>query len=185
MATRAQHIRSTLATVTRLDAQWRVNLAGRDNLDVYLPWMPFSWPDFIALVAEALPDTPGDRFLDIGAGVGTKMTLARELFGLDVHGVERVPEYVAQARSQGLEVTEADALAWDGYGEFDLIFFNRPFFDVARQADLERRVWAAMKPGAVVIGANLLYPPPSSWYLILDDSEVRRWIMAKVEAETG
>jgi trans-aconitate methyltransferase len=179
MTARTQQIRSMISTTVALDHEWMTRPAGRDEPTLYLPWMPFSWPDFVALVAEALPETTGDRFLDIGCGIGTKMMLAEEIFGLNVQGVERVPEYVKEARQHGLVVAEADVLGWDGYNEFDLVFFNRPFYDQARQRELEQRVWANMKSGAVVIGVNLIDPPPSSWYLILDDHEVRRWIMQK------
>lgn len=179
MTARTQQVRSMIATVTALDAEWRKSAAGRDNLPVYLPWMPFPAYDFVALVTEALPETYGDRFLDIGAGIGTKMLLAEEIFGLDVRGVERVPEYVKQARERGLVIAEANALGWDGYGDYDLIFFNRPFYDTDQQAQLEQQVWEDMKSGAVVIAANLLSPPPRSWFPVLDDGEVRRWIMQK------
>lgn len=170
--------RSTIAVVKELDEEWRRRDAGRDDLATYLPWMPFSWPEFIALVAEALPETTGDKFLDVGSGPGSKMMLAEAIFGLDVHGVERVPEYVKAARQRGLQVDEADAFGWDGYGDYDLVFFNRPFHDELRQRELEQQVFRDMKPGAVVIAVNLIVPP-SSWYLILDDGEVRRWIYQK------
>lgn len=179
MTARTQQIRSMISTVITLEREWMTRPAGRDDLARYLPWMPFSWPDFVALVAEALPETTGDRFLDVGCGIGTKLLLAEEIFGLDVRGVERVPEFVKEARQCGLIVAEADALGWDGYGEFDIVFFNRPFHDNDVQAQLEQQVWADMKSGAVVIAVNLIAPPPASWYLILDDSEVRRWIMQK------
>jgi trans-aconitate methyltransferase len=180
VSSRTSQIRNMIGTTIGLDREWMGRTAiGRDDPARYLPWMPFSWPDFIALVSEALPETTGDKFLDIGAGVGTKMMLAEEIFGLDVQGIERVSEYVKEARSRGLTIIEADALGWDGYGDFDIIFFNRPFFNQEMQAELEKQVWTDMKPGAVVVGVNLLVPPPAPWYLILDDSEVRRWVMQK------
>ena len=169
-----------ISTVVTLDREWMGRTSiGRDMPETYLPWMPFSWPDFIALVAEALPEITGDKFLDVGCGVGTKMMLAEEIFDLDVHGIERVPEYVKEARGRGLTVTEADARGWNGYGDYDIIFFNRPFFSQEMQAELEQQVWDDMKPGAVIIGVNLLAPPPASWHPILDDGEVRRWVLQK------
>lgn len=180
MTAQAQRVRSVIETAISLDREWmgRTDI-GRDRPEAYLPWMPFSIPDFIALLAEALPETTGDRFLDIGCGIGTKMMLTEEIFGLEVQGIERVPEYAKEARSRGLAITEADARGWDGYGDFDIIFFNRPFFNQEMQAELEHQVWTDMKPGAVVVGVNLLVPPPASWYPILDDSEVRRWVLQK------
>ena len=177
--TQATQVKAAIGTVIALEARWAADRsAGRDDLATYTPWMPFSWPAFIALVAEALPEVPGDRFLEVGCGIGTKMMLAEAVFGLDVHGVERVPEYVKAAREQGLSVDEDDALAWEGYGDYDLVFLNRAFSDQGKELQLEATVYDSMKPGAVVIAANVL-APPASWYLVLDDGEVRRWIYQK------
>ena len=179
MTSRTDQVRAMISTASAMDSQWLGRVPNRGEMNTYLGWMPFSWPDFVALVAEALPEVTGDRFLDIGCGVGSKMLLAEEIFGLNVRGVERVPEYVKEARQRGLIVTEADALGWDGYGEYDLVFFNRPFYDQDLQGQLEAQVWADMKPGAVAIGVNLISPPPQSWYPVLNDGEVRRWISQK------
>lgn len=168
-----------ITTVLKLESQWRSSPAGRDDLKTYTPYMPFPWPDFIALTAEALPEVTGERFLEIGCGIGTKMMLADVVFGLNAFGIERVPEFAAEAQQHGLAVVTADALGWDQYGDFDLLFFNRVFSDGYKEAELERQVWAGMKSGAVVIAANLLAPPPVSWYPVLDDGEVRRWIAQK------
>lgn len=179
MANQAQLVRAVIGAASALDAEWRASPAGRDDLESYLPYMPFSWPDFIALVAEALPETTGDLFLDIGCGPGSKMLLAEAVFGLTVRGIERVSEYVAAARARGLVVAEVNALDWGGYGHHDLVFFNRVFADQALEAQLEEQIWKALRPGAVVIAVNMVAPPPLDWWLVLDDSEVRRWIVRK------
>lgn len=130
----------------------------------------------------------GNVVMTGNCGIGTRMLVARELYGLEVHGIDRVPEYVAQAREllptgvPGVtaEVAEvADALGWDGYGKYDLVWFNRVFSDRDLQRRLEYQVWTAMRPGAVVIAANLESPPPANWWPVLDDREVRRWIAQK------
>jgi predicted O-methyltransferase YrrM len=145
----------------------------------FLPWMPFSWPEFIAMIAEAVPELGGHRFLDVGAGIGTRMLLAREIFGLDVHGIERVEAYASVAGDQlGLTVDVTDALDYKGYGGFDLIWINRPVRDRELERQLESKIWSDMAPGAVVAFANIEAPPPN-WYLIFDDWEVRRGIWQK------
>lgn len=182
----AQRLRELITDVMRLDREWMSRPDGRDNAQC-TPWMPFPLFDFIALVAEALPETTGSAFLEVGCGIGTRMLVAHELYGLDCHGIDRVPEYVAQVSKRlpgapgGPAVTAevADALSWEGYGDYDLVWFNRPFNDAALQRQLEARVWEAMRPGAVVIAANLLSPPPGGWWPVLDDPEVRRWIRQK------
>lgn len=184
---RAEQLATVLRTAQQLEREWqgKVPHAGDER---HTPWMPFCIPDFVALMAEALPDMqPGAcRFLEIGAGIGTKMVIARELFGLDVSGIERTDEYAAAARTAGLDVQTADALAWDGYGKADLIWFNRPFRDPAAQASLEALVWDQASPGTVIICANLEGRPPMSWYPVLDawDSE-RRGIWQKPFAAAG
>lgn len=174
-------IRDLLRETEELDRGWQRNAAGRDNPD-YTPWMPFPVYDFIALVAEALPalpDSAGDNFLEIGCGPGTRMRLASAIYGLNAHGIDRVPEYVDEARKLGLSAEVADALTWDGYRKADVIWFNRPIRDQELERQLEIRVWEEMAPGAVVICANLEFPPPLSWWPVLDDREVRRWIAQK------
>lgn len=146
------------------------------------PWIPFPWPDFVALVAEALPEAAsGTLFLEIGCGIGTRMLLAQEIFGLDVTGIDAVPELVstAQTRMSLPNAILADAREFEHYGKYDLIWFNRPLRDAADQLKLEEHVWEAVKPGAVVICANLEGQPPANWWLVLDDMEVRRGIWQK------
>jgi SAM-dependent methyltransferase len=146
---------------------------------LYAPWMPFNIPAFMDLLFEAFSEAPGNRFLGIGCGIGTKEMLAREFYSLDVFGIERVPEYVEQARKLDVDVDEADADGWYNYGAFDLVWFNRVFRDPGRQQHLEDLVWRDMAPGAVVMIAHLEHPPPQNWILILDDLERRRGIWMK------
>lgn len=175
---RAGALRVALREAARLDREWMRSPAGRDDARS-TPWMPFPVYDFLALVAEALPESTGDRFLEVGCGIGTRMMLARDVFGLDVRGFDRVPEYVAQAQQLGCPAEVADALGYEGYGKADILWFNRPFSDKDTQRRLERQVWADMASGAVVICANLQLPPPVDWWPVLDDHEVRRWIVQK------
>ena len=176
--TKPGDIRAAIHEAQELDAQWIRHPAGRDDRRS-TPWMPFPLFDYIALLAEAMPVTEGDRFLEIGCGVGSKMLVARELFGLDVHGFDRVPAYIQQARNLGLDAVEADALGYDGYGKYDIVWFNRPFRDAKLEFQLEQEVWDSVAPGAVVIGANLEALPPPTWMTVLDDFEVRRGIWWK------
>jgi trans-aconitate methyltransferase len=176
--TTAGRARAALRDAALFDTQWMASAAGHDDVK-RTPWMPFPLHDFIALVAEALPESTGDTFLEVGCGPGTRMRLARDIFGLEVTGIDRVPEYVDAALQQGLDAEVADALGWDGYGKFDIVWFNRPFRDPALQRQLEAQVWNDVRPGAVVICANLESPPPRTWWPVLDDREVRRWIAQK------
>ena len=175
---RSEVIRDALSTAAELDRQWMTPESGRDDPRC-TPWMPFPVHDFIALVAEALPETSGDRFLEIGCGIGTRMLVAQAVFGLEVSGIERVPEYARAAAELGLDVQVTDALGWGGYSKPDLIWFNRPFRDPVQQRQLEMQVWQDAAPDTVIICANLENTPPPDWWLVLDDREVRRWIVRK------
>lgn len=186
MAGRAEHIASIMRICRNLDRDWQKRSANPDE-ERYTPWMPFELSEFIRMLAEALPEAlddtlAGDKFLDIGCGPGSKMLAAREIFGLDVHGIEISAEMAAAARTMGLDVDTADALAFAGYGDYGIIWFNRPFRDPVQQAELEAVVWEQMAPGAVVMCANLEDRPPSSWFIILDDWEARRGIWFKPHA---
>lgn len=151
----------------------------------YTPWMPFSTPAFIALLAEALAEadvTPRTRrdlvFLDIGCGPGPKMLVARDLFGLDAHGFDRREEYVKAACSLGLDAKTADAETFEHYGAADVLWANRVARDGQIQARIEQKMLRDMKPGATVIMANYEVVPPG-WYPILEDAETRRGIWQK------
>ncbi len=172
------YLREMIRQATQLERDWLGRVAETDRR--YTPWMPFSLPQYVALLAEALPEAPGDRFLEIGSGPGSKMLIARELFGLEVHGIEFNPEYAREAVSLGLHVMTGDAADFGDYHRYDLIWFHRPFRDPDSQAALEKRVWDDMAPGAVVITANLEGPPPPDrFHIILDDQEIRRGIYMK------
>jgi len=184
-ASRPEELGALVRTAGQMEQAWlnRVPHAGDAR---YTPWMPFSIPAYIAMVTEALPEIRGDRFLEIGSGIGTKLLLAREFCGFSVLGIERTAEYAAVAGSMGLETKTADALDWAGYDEADLTWFNRVFRDLSAETALEAKVWAETAPGAVIMCANLESRPPMTWYPVLDswDSE-RRGIWQKPFAPAG
>lgn len=172
--------RAAIQHAKQLDLEWQKRHdVGRDDQRM-LPWMPHSWPEYIALLAEAMPELTGRRFLEIGCGPGTRMLLARELFGLDVFGFDRVPEYVAAVEHEfGYDVICEDALEYKNYGEFDFIWFNRPIRDQKLQGQLEAKVWDEMAHGALVGCAHLDNRPPQHWYPVIDDWEIKRGVWQK------
>lgn len=187
MNSRAEAVAATMRRAVQLDQQWQRKVPEDDRR--YTPWMPFSTPAFVALLAEAMPEAQpagGDiRFLDIGCGPGSKMLIARDLFGLDATGFDRVPEYVAAARSLGLDAHDADAGHYAAYGRFQVIWFNRVARDAAIQARIEAKIWRDAADGTLVICANLEDRPPSSWFPVLDDWDDRRGIWVKPGVPAG
>jgi tRNA1(Val) A37 N6-methylase TrmN6 len=99
------------------------------------------------LLAAATAARPGDRVVDLGAGIGTAgLALAKRIVGLDLTMVEIDPELAALARANAaanaiaadaivLDVT-ADAHAFAANGltpdSADIVLMNPPFNDPAR-----------------------------------------------------
>lgn len=188
MASRALAVAAAMDRALALDVQWQRKVPETDRR--YTPFMPFSKPALVALIAEALPAvTPvnGDiRFLAIGCGPGSDLIIARDIFGMDALGFDRVPEYVAATRSLGLKADDADAEHYRGYRWPQLTWFNRVARDPEIQERIEARVWHDTAPGTVVIGANLEAPPPGQAFrVVLDDWEIRRGIWLKAGPAAG
>lgn len=173
-------IRELLTEVRQIERRWQKQVDIGDE-KLFAPWMPADIAQFLVLLIEAIEEAPGNSFLEVGCGPGTKMLLARELFGLDVTGFDRVPEYVVAAKELGLNVAECDAFDFQAYNKFDIVFFNRPFRDPETQRDLERLIYSRVRRGSVVICMNLETQPPSSKYLVVtDDWESRRGVWLRL-----
>jgi hypothetical protein len=183
---RSLTIAGTLARASQLDRDWQRKVPEDDRR--YIPWVPFSLPAFVSMLAEAVKGlaeygVPGGsrdlRFFEVGCGPGPKMLVARDLFGLDVRGIDRNDEYVAAARSLGLPADVADATTYGNYGWAHVTWFNQVARDPGIQRAAEAAVWRGAQPGSVVMCANLEDRPPSSWLPVLDDWEARRGIWRK------
>ena len=177
---RAAEIQRALRLASEIERKWEP--AGQDaggNADIrpwqpvreltgedrYSPWVPYGIPGFLrlALIALEAADPGNLRFLEVGCGPGTKMMLARDILGLDVHGIERDQAYAAQWEALGIQAEMTDAMTWDGYGNYGLVWVNRPLRSQVMEAGLEAIVRSGMAPGAVLAGANLVTRPPPSW----------------------
>lgn len=173
-------VRDLLTEVRQIERKWQKQADIGDE-KMFTGWMPSDVAQYLVLLIEAIAEAPGKSFLEIGCGPGTKMMLARDLFGLDVTGFDRVPEYVTAAQQQGLNVADCDAFDFQAYGKFDIVFFNRPFRDRPTQAKLEHLVYSKIRRGSVVICMNLETQPPGSKYLVVtDDWESRRGVWLKL-----
>ncbi len=97
-------------------------------------------------------------FLDVGCGIGTKVVLAEgSLRYARCYGLEFDPAYVAVAKTlipyRPDAIIQADALKYDGYGIFDIIYMYRPLCNRELQEKLEVWVCNQAKPGAVIVCA--------------------------------
>lgn len=177
-AGRLQQAVHAIEQAQRLESAASHDMQGRltDPASRNTPWMPFNLFDFAALLMEALPLIPDEgRFLDVGAGPGSKMLIARDLFGLDTFGIEILDPLVAIALGAGLPVQAADADDYAGYEKADAVWLNRPMRDRDAEQFLEERIYREMAPGAVLLVANTETRPPSPWIIINDSwDDLRR-----------
>jgi SAM-dependent methyltransferase len=170
----AELTRGVVRLVQETEHTW---LKQGDPASAMLPWMPFQPAEFCSILFECVPEMKGSRFLDVGCGPGTKLLLARHFFGLRPDGIEVNPELAAVARVYaGLLHTGDALLAPDGfYADYDLIWMYRPFRDRQLEQQLEDRVMAEMKPGAILAGAHWeTCPADRRWIPVFDDWEIRR-----------
>ena len=143
-----------------------------------LGWMPFQLADFAAMMVDVVQEAEGTKFLDVGCGPGTKVAMARLLFGLDASGIEIDTKMALEAAfllTEG-EVYNGDALYWDDgfYSQFDILWLYRPFRSADLETRLEDRIRTEMKPGAILAGGAWETPCPSGWLTVVDDWELRR-----------
>lgn len=97
------------------------------------------------------------RFLDVGCGTGLKVMMAAEMLG-QADGLEYLPNLAASARHMlrraGLgqnRVHIGDALQFDGFAGYDLIYFYKPIHDPDQLAALETRILAQARSGTILI----------------------------------
>ena len=175
-------VRDLLSEVRQIERAWQQKQTDVGDVKLFDGWMPSDVAQFLVLLIEAIAEAPGKGFLEIGCGPGTKMMLARDLFGLDVTGFDRVPEFVDAARGHGLNAALCDAFDFQAYGKFDIVFFNQPFRDRPTQRGLERLVYSKIRRGAVVICMNLETKPPSDKYLVVTDDweDARRGVWLRL-----
>ena len=140
-------------------------------------WEPSDIDVFARLLFAAWNVTPGRRFLEVGCGIGTKMALA-ESVGFNAHGIEILPDLVAEALREGLNVVEADARFWRGYADFDTVYVNHPLLDQTAEQEFERELHRVMKPGSVLVAVNDC-GSPEGWMPVIDERSAWRGVWVK------
>lgn len=128
--------------------------ADQFHRDIALPFTRFvDYALEARRLARALGKTGPLRFTDIGCGVGLKLVQAAAVFE-QVHGLEYEPHRAAQAADlmgQRATVDCGDALLFDGYGRFDVIYAFRPIADEDLMAQAEARMIEQARAGVVLI----------------------------------
>ncbi len=140
-------------------------------------FVPLPNEAFVDLVIDAfcaLGMNKNKRFLDVGAGFGSKVLLASPLF--DAYGFDCVDRYVKQAQQLlGDKVFLADALTFDRYYEYDVVYYYRPIKDNDLYFQLERRIYDALRPGMLVAPMHSLI----DWGQLPDMQPVGRYLFQK------
>lgn len=97
------------------------------------------------------------RFLDIGCGGGVKVLLASQFFA-HAHGLEVDPGYYASASALLSRVGRGrcdamlgNALTFDGYGDYDVLYFYQPIKSESLLQELERIIADRAFAGTVLI----------------------------------
>ncbi len=112
-------------------------------------------------------------FLDVGCGVGQKVTIAKALFDFDAYGLELRDQLYRVARqlhkdlfvrrwhqpTRKSQFFKANALTFPRYDQFDLIYFYCPIADHVLQTELEKKILTDAKVGAVILGYLAQYIP--------------------------
>lgn len=104
------------------------------------------------------------RFLDVGCGGGLKVLTAFRYFP-ETHGFDFDPAYVDAAndllaKDDGLSyrVFEHDALTFEGYGDYDVIYFYRPISEESLLIEMEQAIAAQARPGTVLVAPYVSFP---------------------------
>ena len=120
--------------------------------DGSIKYVPYNYEDFDKELQLAVSYADGKKFLDVGCGIGDKLLIAREMFGLDVIGIEIDKEYIKLAHKiLDNVIIQEDVLNYSGYGLYDIVYMYKPFADKEKQTKLERLIESQMREGAILI----------------------------------
>lgn len=94
------------------------------------------------------------KFLDVGCGIGARISLAQVL-GFEGYGLEINPTYykvaIHRLRLPKNRIFNVDARAFDNYKMFNIIYFYCPMADHRLQLELEEAVYQGAREGAILI----------------------------------
>lgn len=142
--------------VSKLESQFTERDVHDSDSYYYIPVPPTLFIEVLIEAFFVLGAQKGKRFLDVGCGVGTTVLLAQTLF--DAYGLDYNPDLIAKASFMvGDHAFQADANEYNQYGDFDFVYYYRPFYDEWQFLEFEKSICRALKPGAVVCPLWQLY----------------------------
>lgn len=101
------------------------------------------------------------RFLDVGCGGGGKVMMASQFFAR-ADGIEIDPGYAEAARQlvancdlPSSEIFEENAIEFEGYENYEVVYFYQPMRATEGLLELERQIVSRVRPGTVLIAPYL------------------------------
>ena len=109
------------------------------------------------LDASSIDNQSDYSFIDVGCGIGQIMILA-EMAGFNAFGIEKDPYpcKIAQKLMGTDKVSQADIWDYDGYGDFDVVYYFRPFSTKKLQGRFEKLIEDKVKVGGLIIANRRL-----------------------------
>jgi len=115
------------------------------------------------------------KFLDVGCGVGEKVFLAK-MFGFDAYGLDIRQPYVekskqllnnlSHSREFDNKIFKADAITFDKYADFDIIYFYHPANNIELQKQIEATILKNAKIGAIVATPSMNHYFKNDGYML-------------------
>ncbi len=105
------------------------------------------------------------RFLDVGSGGGSKVLAATTCFDLcdgleyEENAVETGAALLGWLAPKNCRLIHGDGLTFDGYDQYDVIYYFRPIANTELMTELEDRIVSSAKPGTVLAVASGLAAP--------------------------
>lgn len=150
----------------------------RDHHPDQFHYIPLGRSYFVKNLGKALRRfkkvSPGvePSFVDVGCGLGTKVLLAKTIFGIKAQGIEISERMCQMARTHlGLRFTcssshpldPADIIRIDAmkadYSAYNVIYSYQPFINEELQNELDLRIWSQILPGSIFYREALFAPP--------------------------
>lgn len=140
------------------------------------------------------------RFLDVGCGTGFKVMMAAQFFD-QCDGLEYDPAYVSAAHTlfergglNSCRAFEADGLTYDGYGDYDVLYFYRPMREDDQLQELEAQILRHARPKTLVIAPYRVFESRfeaygcarvHGWLYVTDSSASDGEVLRKTAEMTG
>ena len=133
-------------------ADWEDEWAGHPTPGT-VGFIPYPLPEFRILLKAAIAAArfPAPTFIDLGAGIGSKVETAAQLGCKEPLGVEIYPAYIAEARRKGVCGVHYGDVRKTPVAGYGIVYLNHPLAVASEQLALEARIAAELSPGSVWI----------------------------------